>query len=319
MLPTPAPWARASPAAAMAQDLTGDADEEAAPTLADRLAAVRVRLAAVRPFTDFASKVAELEGEEKALVEAERADRPLPRRLQSAMDTLRDRENKASKSRSSADTARATWEAAETYAAETGKEESAAREALTRIEKEVSDAARASAPPAMDVDAVKNALDSVVAACSAVLMPSDAVSATALVDQLRAALNASASAAAVASGAGATPGVAPVGASVHAGGLGAGAALADGSEQLVGGDGARTRPAAKRPPPAAARTSGRRGTSPAMASCESDDEEDGRSRSRERRETERKEADRLDQERTSRDVVEGRQRTIGDALSRGAT
>ena len=56
-----------------------------------------------------------------------------------------------------------------------------------------------------------------------------------------------------------------------------------------------------------------------MASCESDDEEDGRSRSRERRETERKEADRLDQERTSRDVVEGRQRTIGDALSRGAT
>jgi hypothetical protein len=165
----------------------------------------------------------------------------------------------------------------------------------------------------MDVNAVKTALDSVVAACSAVLMPSDAVNATALVDQLRAALNANAAAAA--SGAAATPGVAPEVAPVHAGGLGAGAAPVDGSGQLGGGDGGRVRPAAKRHPPAAVRASGRRGTSPAMASCDSGDEESGRSRSRER---ERQEAERLEQATTMRDIVEGRQRTIGDALGRGA-
>jgi hypothetical protein len=299
----------------MAQDLTGDADEESAPTVADRLAAVRVRLAAVRPFIDFASKVTELEDEEKALLEEERADRPLPRRLQSAMDTLRDRGIKASKARAAADEARASWEAAEAHAAQSEKEESTSREALAKVEKEVAGAVRASAPLAMDVDAVKNALDSVVAACSAVLMPSDAVSAAALVDQLRAALNAKA--AAVGGGMGAVPNDARVGSSVHAGGSGVASAPADGSGQ-PGADGAdaHMRSAAKRPP-AAARASGRRGTSPAMASCEGSDEDSGRSRSRERTERERKEVERLAQERTSRDVVEGRQRTIGDALARG--
>ena len=55
-----------------------------------------------------------------------------------------------------------------------------------------------------------------------------------------------------------------------------------------------------------------------MASCEKDSEEDGLSRSWERLETERKEAERLAQMRMLREVIEGRQRTIGDALVRGA-
>jgi hypothetical protein len=54
--------------------------------------------------------------------------------------------------------------------------------------------------------------------------------------------------------------------------------------------------------------------SPRAVSCNSDtDDEEGRSRSRERRETEHQERDK-----TTRDVVEGRQRTIRDAMARGA-
>jgi hypothetical protein len=291
----------------MAQDLTGDADEEAAPTLADRLAAVRVRLAAVRPFTDFAAKVAELETEEKTLMEEERADRPLPRRLQSAMDTLFDRESKARKTRSAAEEARAAWEAAEAQAVQAEKEENLAREALAKVEQE---ATRAVAPPTLDVDAVKNALDSLAIACGAVLTPGDGGGAAAMVEQVRAALNAKAAETgnmASAPAGGSVAAVAPGGASVSpaAGGQDAGAGQwRDGT--------------AKRVVAVAARPSGRRGTSPAMASCDSSDGESGRSRSRERKERDQKEAVRVEQERTTREVVDGRQRTIGDALTRGA-
>jgi hypothetical protein len=315
--PAPAPWANAqAPSVAVVVEIGMDSESGGTATVAERLTAVRARLAAVRPFPDFASKVSQLETEEKTLLEEERADRPLSRRLQSALDTLRDRESKAVKGRSSASEARAAWEAAEAHAALAETEESAARDALAKIEKDVSDAARSNAQPAMDVDTVKRALDSVVAACSAVLLPSDAVRAAALVDQLRAALNANAAAAAGATGAANTP---AVDASVHAGGSGVAAARVDASEQpVVDGADTRTHAPTKRPL-AAARASGRRGTSPAMASCESSGgEEGGRSRSRERRESERREAERAEQARTTRDIVDGRQRTIGDALGRGA-
>ena len=53
--------------------------------------------------------------------------------------------------------------------------------------------------------------------------------------------------------------------------------------------------------------------SPRAVSCNSDTDEEGRSRSRERREMERQEC-----HKTTRDVVEGRQRTIRDAMARGA-
>jgi hypothetical protein len=70
--------------------------------------------------------------------------------------------------------------------------------------------------------------------------------------------------------------------------------------------------AAARPPvPLPLRPRANRATSPAAVSCDSDSEEERRrSRSRERKEKER--------EKTVRDVVEGRQRTINDALVRGA-
>ena len=73
-----------------------------------------VRIAALRRFPDFSSTVAELEAEEVALVEEERAGRPLLRRLQSAMNTHQDREGKARRARGAADEGRAAAEAAET-------------------------------------------------------------------------------------------------------------------------------------------------------------------------------------------------------------
>ena len=89
----------------------------AEPAAGERLAAVRARLAANRGFPELAAQVAQWEAEEAALVEAERAARPLERRLQSATDALRHRSEAALQARQAADDAQEAAEQAAQAAA----------------------------------------------------------------------------------------------------------------------------------------------------------------------------------------------------------
>ena len=314
--PALAPWARAPPAAAAVQDLTGDGDAAMDKHgTSERLAEVRARLVALRPFPDFAVKVKELEAEEKALQQERRDERALPRRLQSAIDTLSDRSDKAAKARAAADEARQSWEAAEQRAQQTEGEKQEAQAALAKVEEEAMQArmathgSPASAPAALDAEVIKGAFDALISACGVVLPSAESGGAVEMIAKLREAFNARAANAASAS--------APAGGSVAAAAPG-GASVPPAAGSQDAGAGQWRDGTAKRVVAAAARPSGRRGTSPAMASCDSSDGESGRSRSRERKEREHKETESANQATITREIVEGRQRTIGDALARGA-
>jgi len=147
------------------------------PPVAERLAGLRARIAALRPFPDFAGKIADLEAQVKGVMEEERSERPLPRRLQSAVDSLQEREKKSRRARTAADEAKKTAAATEAAAVQAEAEELAARQTLQHVEAEVV----ASGGPGH----LAATLDGLTAECGSLLDSGVAGNAAALLEQLR--------------------------------------------------------------------------------------------------------------------------------------
>ena len=147
------------------------------PPVAERLAGLRARIAALRPFPDFAGKIADLEAQVKGVMEEERSERPFPRRLQSAVDSLQEREKKSRRARTAADEAKKTAAATEAAAVQAEAEELAARQTLQRVEAEVV----ASGGPGH----LAATLDGLTAECGSLLDSGVAGNAAALLEQLR--------------------------------------------------------------------------------------------------------------------------------------
>ena len=287
------------------------------PSVAERLAGLRARIAALRPFMEYAGTVSSLEAEVAGLLAEEWAARPLSRRLQSATDALKSREEQASQARESAvaagqalEDAKAAAEAAHTLAAHAEAELLTARQTLQQVKAEVpaGDAPRQAAGAAV----LPATLDALEAACRGA-----GSGAAALVQQLREVLGGSgavgagvAAAASVATGV-----VAPTAVPGHADGPGA--AMGNGAasvQQEAGAAGPHLASAAPEPTGQApagvvpVRPSGRRGRSADQADDSASDAESvRRSRSRERRE----------QEQTQQDIRTGRQRTLPFMPARG--
>jgi hypothetical protein len=155
----------------------GMGDQKMTPPVAERLAGLRARIAALRPFPDFAGKIADLEAQVKGIMEEERSERPLPRRLQSAVDSLREREKKSHRARTAANEAKQTAAATEAAAVQAEAEELAARQTLQRVEAEVV----ASGGPAH----LAATLDGLTAECGSLLDSDVAGNAAVLLEQLR--------------------------------------------------------------------------------------------------------------------------------------
>ncbi|CAK0820999.1 unnamed protein product [Prorocentrum cordatum] len=176
-----------------------------------------------------APHVEELEAQAAGLREAERAARPLDRRLQSAMDTVRNRDAAAQKAQEAAQAARAAAEAArlaaeeaDAHAAQAIADQHAAQQTLQAVQAEAA-AARDAAGTTAAAAGLDGAFAALAAACAALQAPGQAAGAGALVQQLRGALLAPGGAghAGPAGGAGAAAG--PGGGSGHPGGGAAGA------------------------------------------------------------------------------------------------
>ena len=175
--PTPAPWASRAQTPSTVAEKEGTGDQKMTPPVAERLAGLRARIAALRPFPDFAGKIADLEAQVKGVMEEERSERPLPRRLQSAVDSLQEREKKSRRARTAADEAKKTAAATEAAAVQAEAEELAARQTLQRVEAEVV----ASGGPGH----LAATLDGLTAECGSLLDSGVAGNAAALLEQLR--------------------------------------------------------------------------------------------------------------------------------------
>ena len=274
------------------------------PSTAEQLAGLRARIAAIRPFSDFAETVNELEEEVAALVAEERAARPLPRRLQSATDTLRTRAAAAQRARQAAEEAKAAANEAETAAVQAEEDERTARCTLQQVQAEL--AMASPSPAAVDAGALSLTLESLGAACAT------NGQAVALVQQLHALLLGPAAGSAVVQGGLAAS--APIAVGTGDARIGAEGSPAAPTAPAAGGmqTGAEGSAAVSAAPvgaasslPSAGAPTGRRVSSPARTEDRnSDSEEESRSRSRERKDTEA--ADRA----TRAEISAGRQRTL---------
>ncbi|CAK0862848.1 unnamed protein product [Prorocentrum cordatum] len=248
--------AQAAAAGPQSAEAPRDPAPAAAPTAAERLAGLRARIAAFQPFPECAATVVQLEAEAAAIVEAERAARPLERRLQSAVDSLRTRSAAVQKARQAAldaqevaDQAVQAAAAMEAQAVHAEAEEAAAQQALVAVQAEA--AAGGAAAPAGGPSAPGGGLDAAFEAMAAAASPAVQAAVVALLAQLRGVL------AAPPGGAGL---VGPAGGAVAAAGPGGKSGLHGGAAAAAPAD-ARM-PAADAPgeagPPPAPLGSGRR-------------------------------------------------------------
>ncbi|CAK0844641.1 unnamed protein product, partial [Prorocentrum cordatum] len=134
------------------------------------LAGIKARIAALRPFSEWAAEVARLESAAAELQEAERAARPLERRLQSALDSRRNRaeaarraQEAAAAARTAAEEAQRAGEAADARAAQAISEAQAAEQAVAAVQAEV---AAAGAAACLAADAGVAGLDGAAGAAA---------------------------------------------------------------------------------------------------------------------------------------------------------
>ncbi|CAK0845440.1 unnamed protein product, partial [Prorocentrum cordatum] len=135
------------------------------------LAGIKAHIAALRPFPEWAQEAARLEAAAAGLQEAERAARPLERRLQSALDSRRNRaeaarraQEAAAAARTAAEEAQRAAEAADTRAAHPIAEAQAAEQALAEVT--AAGAAARLAAAAAGVAALDGAFAAVAAAAA---------------------------------------------------------------------------------------------------------------------------------------------------------